>query len=274
MIAGIFLSSWIAGSIVAALAGAIGFFAVLRGNTFAAHVLPMGAFPALAAAQLFGLDPFICAAGFALLGAGTITCLGRGARPEIATATWLVVMLALGEFLLSRMHNYARAVYGLLFGQILGIAPADLHMIAGVGMVSVAVLLLAARPLLLCTLSSDLAAASGLPPRLVDFLFLALLALASSAMLPAVGALLTFSLMVGPAAAARLLTDRPFPALLLSIALSLLTVWGALLLSSGTGWPVGLFVGIASFLLYFAGQLAGRWSGRATTGAVPAVTPG
>lgn len=258
MIAGILTNSWIAGSIVAILAGTIGFLAVLRGATFATHVLPLGAFPAVAAARLFGLNLLACAAVFAVLGAGTISVLGRRARPEIATAIWLVSMLALGELLLSRMTNYSRAVYGLLFGQLLGISPGDLHMIAAVGLISTLLVLLAFRPLLLSTVSSELAAASGVPPMLTDLLFLALLALASSAMLPAVGALLTFSLMVGPAAAARMLSDRPLPALGISVALALVTVWAALLLSAVTNWPAGAFVGVAGLGLYLGGQIAGR----------------
>ncbi|MDE3240036.1 MAG: metal ABC transporter permease [Paracoccaceae bacterium] len=252
MIAGIFTSSWIAGSIVAAMAGVVGFFVVLRGASFAAHALPLCAFPALAAAHLFGLDPLGTALAFALAGAATISAIGQGTRRDIASAIWLVLMLALGELFLSRMHSYARAVYGLLFGQLLGVTPADLHLIAGVGILAALLILLTFRPLLLSTLAPELAVAAGVPPRLVEFLFLALLALASSAALPAVGALLCFSLMVGPASAARHLFDRPTAALAASVALSLLTVWGALLLSSATGWPASLFVGAGGLALYLA----------------------
>lgn len=258
MIAGIFASSWVAGSIVAVLAGVIGFFVVLRGSVFAAHALPLGAFPAVAAARLWGLDLLATVLAFSVLGAAVVAALSRRTRRDIATALWLVLMLGAGELILSRLQGYSRAVYGLFFGQLLGVTPADLHMIAGVGAVAVVLVLIAFRPLLLSGLSADLAAVAGVPAGLLDLVFLTLVALAAAAALPAVGALLVFSLMVGPASAARMVCDRPLPGLALSVALALATVWGALLLASATGWPVGFFVGVAGLGLYVAGRLAGR----------------
>lgn len=263
MIAGIFLSSWIAGSIVAVLAGVIGFFVVLRGSVFAAHALPLGAFPAVAAARLWGLNLLATVLAFSILGAAVISALSRRTRRDIATALWLVLMLGVGELILSRLHSYSRTVYGLFFGQLLGVTPGDLQMIAGVGAVSVVLILIAFRPLLLSALSADLATVAGIPAGLLDLMFLTLVALAASAALPAVGALLAFSLMVGPASAARVVCDRPLPGLALSVALALASVWGALLMASATSWPVGFFVGVAGLFLYAAGRLVGGGGGYA-----------
>lgn len=240
------------------IAGVVGFFVVLRGQTFAAHALPLCGFPAVAAAQLFGLSLLASIAGFAVIGAWGVTTLGRRTRRDAATALWLVFILALGDLLLSRLHAYSRAVYGLLFGQILGASQADLVLIAAVGGVRLLAVLLLFRPLLLGTLSPDLLAAAGLSPGRLDFVFLVILALASSAALPVVGALLIFSLMVGPASAARMLTDRPIKAMLISVAFSLVTIWAALLLSALCDWPVGFFVGTIAAAWYPLGRLVGR----------------
>jgi zinc/manganese transport system permease protein len=83
-------------------------------------------------------------------------------------------------------------------------------------------------------------------------------ALATAMALPVVGALLVFSLMVGPASAARALTDRPLPAMCVSAGLSLVTVWAAIALSFVSDWPIGFFVGGLSAVAYAAGRI---WAG-------------
>jgi zinc/manganese transport system permease protein len=69
-----------------------------------------------------------------------------------------------------------------------------------------------------------------------------------------VGALLIFSLMIGPPAAARSLTDRPLVAMGLSVIIALGTVWAAIAVSYHTNWPVGFFVGTIAAVCYAAGR--------------------
>ena len=90
---------------------------------------------------------------------------------------------------------------------------------------SIALIVMLFRPLLLSSVSPELGEARGVSARGMEVLFLGIVALATAMALPVVGALLVFSLMVGPAAAARALTDRPLVAMLLSAALSVVTVW-------------------------------------------------
>ena len=90
----------------------------------------------------------------------------------------------------------------------------------------------------------------------MEIFFLLVMALATSMTVPVVGALLMFSLMIGPAAAARSVTARPGVALALSVAIALVTVWLSIALSYRTNWPLGFFVGIGGVAFYLVGLAA------------------
>ncbi len=251
------LHAWIVATIVAVVAGAVGFFVVARRAAFAAHALPLGAFPGAAAASLLGVNELLGLAVFCVLGVIAISQLQRGERTEVASALWLALSLAVGTLLLSFSGAYAQSIYGLLFGQVLGISAVQLGGVAAVSAVTLVLVGVFARPLLLDSLSGELAAAAlGRAGRL-EIVFLALVALSTVIAVPVVGALLVFSLMVGPASAARAFTDRPWRALGLSIAVAVGAVWGAIALSYVTDWPVGFFVGSLSAVCYVAGRLRG-----------------
>jgi zinc/manganese transport system permease protein len=167
------------------------------------------------------------------------------------------MLLGLGSLFLSRTTQYFQSVYALLFGEVLGVSSTELAPVAALGAVSVALIVLLFRPLLLSSVSSELGAARGVSARLMEVLFLSVVALATAMALPVVGALLVFSLMVGPASAARALTDQPLKAMLLSAAFSVATVWAAIALAFVSDWPIGFFVGGLSAVAYGAGRI---WS--------------
>ena len=122
MFSGFMVNAWIVASVVAAVAGVVGFFVVLRGSAFVAHALPNGSFAGAAGAALVGVNTLIGLAVFSLLGALGIGLLGRRGRHDVATALTLVMMLALGALFLSLSVQYAPEVYSLLFGEVLGIS--------------------------------------------------------------------------------------------------------------------------------------------------------
>jgi zinc/manganese transport system permease protein len=261
MFSGLMLNTWIAGSIVAVIAGMVGFFAVLRGQTFAAHAIPNGAFAGAAGASLLGINVIWGMAVFALSGAIGIGALGseqrgRKGRNDVVTALALVLMLGLGALFISVSSQYAEETYALLFGEVFGISQGEILPILGLGIASVAAVGVAFRPLMLTSALPEIAEARGVSTRRADLYFLIVMALATSMTVPVVGALLMFSLMIGPAAAARSVTARPGTALTLSVAIALATVWISIALSYRTNWPLGFFVGIAGAVFYLLGQAA------------------
>jgi zinc/manganese transport system permease protein len=76
-----------------------------------------------------------------------------------------------------------------------------------------------------------------------------------------VGALLIFSLMIGPPAAARSLTSNPAAAMAMSVVLALITVWVAVAASFQTNWPLGFFVGVGGAVCYASGRAVVWWRG-------------
>ena len=248
------MNAWIAGTIVAVVAGVAGFFVVLRGYIFDAHALPLGTFPGAAAAAFVGINELFGLVVFAGLGVVGISQLGRRQRNDVATALTLIFLLGLGTLFLSLSREYAQGVYALLFGDVLGVSRGQIAPLAIISSVAVAATLLLFRPLLLSAVAADLAAARGVSARWVEIWFLSILGLATAMALPVVGALLVFSLMVGPASAARLILPGPLPALLLSVAIALVTVWASIALSYVSNWPVGFFVGSLAACCYVAGR--------------------
>jgi zinc/manganese transport system permease protein len=231
------------GSIVAVVAGLVGFFVVMRGSAFAAHAIPNGSFAGAAGAALVGANTLLGVGAFAVLGALAIALLGRRGRHDVATALALVAMLALGSLFLDLSSDYAAQVDSLLFGEVLGISANQVLPTLALGLACVAALAFLFRPLLLASALAEVADARGVSPAALELAFLLLLALATTVTVPVVGTLLVFSLTISAPAAARCLVDRPASALALSVALALATVWGALALSYSTDYPMGFFVG-------------------------------
>ena len=254
-------NAWIVGTIVALLAGATGFFVVLRGSSFAAHAIPNGAFAGAAGAALVGVTPLVGLVGFAV-----VASLGIGAsrrhRSDVATAIALVMMLSLGAAFLSLSAAYEPQVEALLFGEILGVSTTSILPVVVIASLCALALAVMYRPLLFNAAAADLAAVRGLDPRRLEMGFMLTLALGAALTVPVVGALLTFSLTVGPPAAARLVTRRPLSALVASMLLSALTLWASIAASYQSNLPVGFFVGTLSAVVYVLARLRCVWRRR------------
>jgi zinc/manganese transport system permease protein len=256
MFTGLMLNTWIAATAVAVIAGVTGFFAVLRGSSFAAHAIPNGAFAGAAGASLLGLNPFAGLAVFSVAGALGIAGLSRRSRPDVATALTFVMMLGIGALFVSWSTQYAQQAYSLLFGEVFGVSAGEVPPILVLGAVSIAAIVVMFRPLMLSSAMPEVAEARGVRARRMELAFLLVMALATSMTVPVVGALLMFSLMIGPAAAARSLTARPGLAMTLSVAIALVTVWAGIAASYQTDWPLGFFVGIAGAVFFLGARLA------------------
>lgn len=270
MFAGFMMNTWLVATIVAPVAGIVGFFVVLRGSAFPAHAIPKGAFAGAAGASLLGISTLAGLAVFSLLGALGISALGRRGRSDVATALDLVMMLALGAAFLSRTTQYEPEIYSLLFGEILGVSSTELVPVVALGAVCIAAVAVLYRPLMLTSVVPEVAEAKGIRSRRMEICFLIVVALATAMTVPVVGALLIFSLMIGPPAAARSFTSRPGLAILLSVAIALVTVWAAIAASYTYNWPVGFFVGAFAALSFGLGR---GWAAWQRTRATPTATP-
>ena len=244
MFSGLMLHAWEIGSIVAVVGGVVGFFVVFRGAAFEAHAIPNGAFAGAAGASLIGASTLLGLGIFAIGAALVIAFLSRRGRPDVVTALALVMMLALGAAFLSQTTQYEPEIFSLLFGEILGVSSTEILPVAALGIVVLLATGVLYRPLLYTSVVPAIADATGVPTFRIELLFLLVVALATTMTVPVVGALLIFSLMIGPSAAARCFTHRPARSLAGSVAIALLTVWSAIASAYATDWPVGFFVGV------------------------------
>ncbi len=254
MFSSLMMNTWIAATIVALIAGVTGFFAVLRGQSFAAHAIPNGAFAGAAGAGLLGLNVFWGLAVFSLAGALGIGALGRRARQDVVTALVLVLMLALGALFISFSTEYSAVTYSLLFGEVFGVESNLLVPIAALGAVALAAMAVLYRPLLLASALPEVADARGVNTRRMELCFLVVMGLAAAMTVPVVGVLLMFALMIGPAAAARSFTKRPSYAIATATGIALVTVWAGIALSYRTNWPLGFYVGVIAGGFFLLGQ--------------------
>ncbi len=249
-----------AGTIVAVMAGLIGWFMVLRRQSFAGHTLSVMAFPGAAGAALAGLP---AALGYYL--ACTVAALalgpsqrrdGRSRSGESAViGTVQATGLALGFLFLSLYSGVLGGLENLLFGTFLGISNGQVLTLLILAAVVLAVLAVIGRPLLFASIDPQVARAGGVPVAILSIGFLVLLGLAVAATSQITGALLVFALLVTPAATAQTLTTRPGPSLALTVAIALLTTWLGLGIAYFSPYPVGFFITTIAFALYLLAKL-------------------
>jgi zinc/manganese transport system permease protein len=258
-----------AGTIVAVMAGAVGWYMVLRRQSFAGHTIAVMSFPGAAGAAFAGLPGafgYYLACGIAALTIGRSGARKRdGADPgrrggsgeSAAIGVVQVAGLALGFLFLSLYGGVLEELQSLLFGTFLGIDRAEVWTLLAVAGLVLGALAFAGRPLLLASLDPEVALAQGLPVRALDVGFLLVLGLAVAATSQITGALLVFALLVAPPAAAQAITPRPLPGLALSIVFALLVVWAGLGVSYFSIYPLGFFVTSFGFALFLLAKLAG-----------------
>jgi zinc/manganese transport system permease protein len=244
-------NAFAAGTIVAIIAGVVGYFVVLRSLSFAGHALSHIGFAGATGAVVLGINPI-----FGLLAFTVGSALGMGAmgkrlqERDVSIGIVLAWTLGLGVLFLSLYTGYATEAYALLFGEILGISQRDVLVTLVAGVVTLLAAAALYRPLLFASLDEEVAEARGVPVRFLAVAFMVLLALAVSEAVQVVGVLLIFALLVTPAAIAGRLTARPERALLLSVLLALLFTWGGLTIAFYAPYPVSFFITTFAFGSY------------------------
>ncbi|QOC92504.1 anchored repeat-type ABC transporter permease subunit [Micromonospora craniellae] len=269
--------------------GVIGCYVVLRGMAFIGDAVAHAVFPGLAVA-------FVLQGSLVLGGAvaGIVTALliavfaqHRRVKEDSLIGVFFVAAFALGIVIISRAPGYAGSLQQFLFGSITGIPDRDLYTVGFTGLGILAVVFLLHKELVAVSLDREMARSIGLPVFWLDIALYVLVTLAVVISLQTIGNILVLALLITPAAAARLLTDR----LALMMLLAPLIGGGSALVGLYLSWsydlPVGgtiVLVATAVFLLawLFAprhGLLSRRWrdwrGGTVTAGVTggPVATP-
>ncbi len=248
-----------AGTVVAIVAGIVGYFVVLRRSSFAAHSLSHIGFAGAAGAALFGISPVYGLLLFTTVGGSSMAVLSpKATYRDISIGTVLAFMLGLGVLFISLYTGYATAAYSILFGEILGISSSDVLLTLIAGLAILAAIALVYRPLLFASLDEEVAEAKGLPTFPLGIVFMLLVAVATSIAVQVVGVLLIFSLMVTPAAIAQQLAKRPRRVIIISVAVALMTTWLGLFVAFYEPYPVSFFMTSIVFVLYLLARLRNR----------------
>lgn len=245
-----------AGGVIAAACGLIGYFVVLRAQVFAgdamSHVAFTGALAALAAGVDLRLGLF---AGCIVFGAALAVLGPRGRADDVVIGNLFAWVLGLGALLLTvyatRSGN-AMAGVSVLFGSVFGItgSQAEVAMLVGAGVITTTLVL--ARPLMFASVDEAVAAASGVPVRLVGLGFLVLLGVTAGEATQAVGSLLLLGLLAAPAATAHTVARTPWGGVALSVALAVISMWAGLALADGfRALPPSFAILAVSAGLYF-----------------------
>ena len=251
-----------AGTIVAVVAALVGWFVVLRRESFVGHTLSVMSFPGASGAALAGLPLatgyFVFCVGGALAIAFGSRVAGRRslAQESAVVGTVGAVALGLGYLFLSLYGGILESVETLLFGSFVGITRGQVELLLVVAVLVGLVLATAGRPLFYASVDERTAKADGVPVRALSVVFLVLVGLAVAATAQIVGVLLVFALLVAPAATAQQLTARIGWSLALAVALAVLTTWAALTLSYFTNDALGFFVTTIALVLYAAARAA------------------
>jgi zinc/manganese transport system permease protein len=258
-----------AGTIVAVVAGPLGYFMVLRRQAFAGHTMAVIGFPGAAGATWLGLAPIVGYFGFCVAGALVIAAVradpanpGVGGYREESAAIGTVQAFALacGFLFVSLYGGFLSGLNSLLFGTITGVTDGDVLALLVAGLVCLAVLSVIARPLLFASADPAVAAARGVPVRLISTGFLVLLGVAAAGASQVTGSLLVFALLVAPPATAMRLTARPGLAATLSVLIALGVTWLGESIAFFSDYPIGFWVTTLAFVAFL---LASAYRARA-----------
>lgn len=241
-----------AGTIVAVAAAVVGWFMVLRRQSFAGHTLAVVGFPGAAGATLVGVSASYGYFAFCVSAAVVIGMIPRDTdgHESALTGTIQAFLLACGFLFAALYKGLLGGVTALLFGSFLGITATQVWMLLAVAIAVLALLAAIGRPLLFASIDPDVAAGRGVPVRLLGLVFLVLLGAAVAGASQITGSLLVFALLVMPAATAQALTASPRLGLALSVLIALVVTWAGLIAAYYSPYPIGFYVATFAFAGY------------------------
>jgi ABC-type Mn2+/Zn2+ transport system permease subunit len=260
----------VAGILVAVLCAVAGTFVVLRGLAFIGDALAHGVLPGVAGALLLGAPGIVGAAiGSAVMIAGVSFVMNRsGLSSDTAVGLLFVGMLALGVIIVSKSDTFTGDIVRILFGEILGVRPRNLIVLAASGVVISALTTLFYRPFLMLCFDPEQADVAGFPSRRYHTIMLVIVATTVVVSFQAVGTLLVFGMLIAPAGAGALLAQRIPLMIGWAILIGSVSVYVGLLLSYHYDFSAGatiVFVTVCAFFVVLFGQLIRRGFTRPTS---------
>jgi zinc/manganese transport system permease protein len=265
----------VVGGVVALVSAVVGVFTVIRGQSFAGHSLGDLGTTGGSGAFLVGANPLWGFVAFTVVGAGVMELLGirRPRGRDLATGVVLGAGLGIAALFLylgTVQSNTSGATITILFGSMFVIRSSLIPVFVVLGASALAIVGLLYRPLLLSTVSADIATARGVPVRMVGIGYLLAMAIAVSLSCVTIGAVLCTAVLIGPAASALRLTKRPGLAIAVAALIGVAVTWLGILLAYDSyywpparrGWPVSFFVVTLVFVVYLLADLASRRTGR------------
>lgn len=237
----------LAALLVGALCGLLGVYIVLRGMSYIGHGLSHAAFGGAVISYVMGWNFYLGAGLWGFLSALLINAAIRRRRIGADAAIGIVTTasFAIGVALISRARRFTRNLEAALFGNILGVTPADLAVIAGVAVLTAAVVFLLYKSLLFTTFDREVARVYGVPTDWVDTAFALILAAVIIASMQVIGVTLIAAAIVAPAITARQLTSSFHRMILLAILFGAGTaaagMYGSFYLNAASGATIVLF---------------------------------
>jgi len=248
-------NAFAAAGVAAVVSGLVGYFLVLRGQTFAGHALGHIGFAGATGAVLIGVPSVWGMVGFTVAAGIGMGVMGeRVSGRDVAIGVVLALSLGFGLLFLHYYTAFAAQATSLLFGNVLAVDPSMIATLIGLALITLAALAAIMRPLIFVSLQPELAEAKGVPLGFVSTTFLAIVALAVSESAQIVGILLVFSLMVGPPATAQRLVAGLWSGIALSGSIALAEAWVGIVMAYHTDWPVSFCISMLSAVAYFASR--------------------
>jgi zinc/manganese transport system permease protein len=257
-------NSIIAGAVLGVVGGLISVFVMMRDLPFAVHGISELSFAGASGFLLMGASVVLGSITGSLVAAFLIGALGLRARDRNSIIGVLMPFgLGLGVLFLSLYHGRAANKFGLLTGQIAAVDAPHLAVLVVTSVVVVAGLIAVWRPLTFASTDPELAAARGVPVRLLSPLFMLLLGLTVAMSVQVVGALLVLTIVSTPAAAAMRVTASPVLVPVLSVAFAVTAMVGGILLELGSySVPISPYVTTISFTIYLVCRVIGAGRSR------------
>ncbi|SFK60295.1 MULTISPECIES: metal ABC transporter permease [Amycolatopsis] len=264
----------LAAAVLGLVAGVLGPLIVTRRMSFAVHGTAELAFTGAAGALLLGIGVEYGALAGSVLAALLLGLLGgRESDRDSVIGVILSFGLGLGVLLLTFYPGRTSNKFGILVGQIVSIDTTNIVVLVAAAVVVLLVLAGIYRPLLFASVDPHVAAARGVPGRVLSVVFAVLVGIATALGVQIVGSLLVVALMVTPAAAAMRVTASPWRATVLAVVFAEAAALGGIVLSLAPGVPVSAFVTAISFLIYLVCRVIAYRRGRAGKVAAPELAP-